>query len=223
MIDKGAIIADITAVQNAFEMEDGAGELLGFFPDNHYNHEKALLIKSHFNQKYTVANDEFSPTMITIKEQAGMGEMMDYSSVIGSIFVVVFVFAMSVVLWNSGLLGGLRRYTEFGIRLALGENKNHIYFSLLTEGVMIGLIGSVIGTGVGLALSLYIQNVGIDISEMMKSSSLMMPSVLRTEVTPTAYYIGFIPGVFSIVLGNALAGIGIYKRKTSRLFNELEV
>ena len=52
---------------------------------------------------------------------------------------------------------------------------------------------------------------------------MMMPTVYRAMVTPEAYYIGFIPGVFSMTLGNALSGLGVYKRQTARLFKELEV
>jgi putative ABC transport system permease protein len=129
---------------------------------------------------------------------------------------------MSIVLWNAGLLGGLRRYSEFGLRLAMGEEKKHIYKSLIYEGILIGSIGSIIGTGVGLGVAYYLQEVGFDISGMMKNSTLLMPSVLKAEVTSQAFYIGFIPGVFSMVLGNALSGIGIYKRKTAQLFKELE-
>jgi putative ABC transport system permease protein len=57
----------------------------------------------------------------------------------------------------------------------------------------------------------------------MKNASMMMPSIYRATITPEAFYIGFIPGLFSMVLGNALAGIGIYKRNTAQLFKELEV
>jgi putative ABC transport system permease protein len=131
--------------------------------------------------------------------------------------------AMSVVLWNAGLLGGLRRYREFGVRLALGEEKKHLYKTLIYEGILIGAIGSVTGTIIGIGISYYLQEVGIDISGSLKNSSLMMPSVVRASITPTAFYIGFIPGLFSMVLGNALSGIGIYKRKTANLFKELEV
>ncbi|NLB93397.1 MAG: hypothetical protein GX792_08245, partial [Bacteroidales bacterium] len=51
----------------------------------------------------------------------------------------------------------------------------------------------------------------------------MLPSVYRAQVTPDLFYIGFIPGVLATVLGSALAGLAIYKRKTSQLFHELEV
>jgi putative ABC transport system permease protein len=57
---------------------------------------------------------------------------------------------------------------------------------------------------------------------MMEGASMMFPSTIRTRITPIDYYIGFIPGLFSTVIGTMLAGIGIYKRKTSQLFKELE-
>ena len=52
---------------------------------------------------------------------------------------------------------------------------------------------------------------------------MIMPSVIRSKVTPSLFYIGFIPGLFAMVFGTALSGIGIYKRQTATLFKELEV
>ena len=73
--------------------------------------------------------------------------------------------------------------------------------------------------GVG---SFWLQEVGIDVGEIMKSSKMMMPGVFRANITTPAFYIGFIPGLFSVTLGSMLSGIGIYKRKTASLFKELE-
>jgi putative ABC transport system permease protein len=93
---------------------------------------------------------------------------------------------------------------------------------MIFEAIYIGLIGSVLGTIVGLVFSYWVQEVGIDVGSIMKNSKMMMPSVFRANITTPAYYIGFIPGLFSIVLGTMLSGIGIYKRKTAQLFKELE-
>ena len=57
----------------------------------------------------------------------------------------------------------------------------------------------------------------------MKNASMMLPSVFRARITLEAWYIGFLPGLFSTVLGALLAGIGIFKRNTAQLFKELEV
>ncbi len=51
---------------------------------------------------------------------------------------------------------------------------------------------------------------------------MMMQGVMKAKITPEAYYIGFIPGIFATTLGTALAGIGIFKRKTAQLFKELQ-
>lgn len=222
VLDRGAIVIDIADAQKALAMEDAAGEVLGFSKEGNYDDERATQIREAFNAQMNT-NDEFAPVMLRLKDQGGMAEYMDYSSTISSVMIFVFVMAMSVVLWNAGLLGGLRRYKEFGVRLALGEEKNHLYKTLIYEGILIGAIGSVTGTIIGLGVSYYLQEVGIDISGSLKNSSLMMPSVVRASITPTAFYIGFIPGLFSMVLGNALSGVGIYKRKTAHLFKELEV
>jgi len=80
----------------------------------------------------------------------------------------------------------------------------------------------VTGTLLGLGLAWYLQVVGLDIGNAMKASTMMMPSVVRTQISATDYWIGFIPGLLSMTLGNALSGIRIYKRSTARLFKELE-
>jgi putative ABC transport system permease protein len=94
---------------------------------------------------------------------------------------------------------------------------------MITEAALIGFIGSVLGTTLGLACVYALQIYGIDISEMAPQSNMLMPNVIRAKITPDLFYIGFIPGVFAMVLGTALSGIGIYKRETATLFKELEV
>ena len=205
------------------DMENGAGEILGFLKNNAYQDEKAKNIATTFNAQYKNNTDEFAPEMHTLRQQNDLGELLDYSNNMSSIFVFIFVGAMSVVLWNTGLLGGLRRYKEFGIRLALGESKGAIYRTLIAEASIIGFIGSIVGTILGLAGSYYMQKYGIDISEFTKTSSMLMPSVIRSKITPELFYIGFIPGLLAMVLGNMLSGMGIYKRETAALFKELEI
>jgi putative ABC transport system permease protein len=222
VLDRSAIFIDFRDAQRVFGMEDAVGEVFGFFTDGLYHDEEASRIMSEFNQKCASSNDEYAPIMRRIRDQGTMSEYMDYASVFASIMVVVFVMAMSVVLWNTGILGGLRRYSEFGLRLAMGEEKRHIYSTLIYEGMVIGGIGSVIGTLIGLGIAYYLQEVGFDIGSSMKNSSIMMPSTVRAIITPTAFYIGFWPGLVSMVLGNALSGLGIYKRQTAQLFKELE-
>lgn len=223
MLDRGAIIIDITDAQLILDMEDAASEVLGYFKDGIYETEKAGLITSSFNEKYSNSDDEFSPQMFKLEEDSGLEEYLKLADSMSGIMITFFIIAMSVVLWNTGLLGGLRRYSEYGIRLALGEEKKHIFKTIIYEAILIGLIGSVIGTIIGISLSYYVQETGIDFSNIMQNTTMMFPQVFRTLVKPAHFFIGFIPGLFAVVLGNSLAGFAIYKRKTARLFKELEV
>ncbi len=221
-MDRGAMIADITDIQLALDMQNACGEILGYLPDGVYNHEKSELITNQFNAGYLKSNDEFAPTMATLQSSGGLSEYMDMVDYFSESIVFIFIFVMSIVLWNAGLLGGLRRYGEVGVRLAIGEQKGHIYRSLIYESVFIGLIGSIFGTIIGLGCAYWLQTQGLDISSMMKNINMMFPAVIRAKITPETYYIGFIPGFVSTILGTALSGIGIYKRQTAQLFKELE-
>jgi len=221
-LDRGTVIADIKDVREALNMNDAAGEILGFSRTGYYDHEEASLIAKRFNKSYTSERDEFSLIMKSLAEQNNMGFLVEYSGKLQGILVFVFIMAMSLILWNAGLLGALRRYGEFGMRLAIGEEKSHVYKTMLMESLIIGFFGSMTGIITGLAISFYLQTYGIDLGSMMKNASIMMPQVFRARITPEAWYIGFIPGVLSTLFGTMLAGIGIYKRQTAQLFKELE-
>ena len=222
-MDKGMLIIDFTDAQQILDMADGAGEILGFHRDGIFMQEQTAEMRDAFNAKYAADTDEFAPIMKTLAEQNSMGTYLNLIDSVSFMFVFIFVLVMSIVLWNTGLIGGLRRYQEFGIRLALGEDKGHIYKTMVYEAILIGTIGSVIGTALGVAVTLLMQKYGIDISGMMKDATMMMPSVMKSKFTPQLLYIGFIPGLLAMVIGNMLAGIGIYKRETATLFKELEV
>lgn len=222
-LDRGGIIIDISDAQLALGMTDAAGEILGFFSGGDYNDDLARETIEHFNGINSDPSDEFAPVMISMRDQGGMAEYIDYTNAARGMMTTVFVLAMAVVLWNAGLLGGLRRYNEFGMRLALGEEKGHLYRTLIYEGLLIGVLGSVAGTAVGMSAGYYLEVVGIDIGGSLKNSTLMMPSTVRADVTPGSLLTGFAPGVIAMVLGNALSGIGIYKRQTAQLIKELEV
>lgn len=222
-MDRGAMIADINDVQLALDMENAAGEILGYLPNNTYDIGQAEVIKQKFNQLNTDINDEFSPIMVQLKDVGMLGDYLEMTSSFSAILAGVFIVIMSIVLWNVGLLGGIRRYGEVGLRLAIGEHKGHIYRSMIYESILIGIVGSVIGTALGMGTAYWLQVKGINIGDMMKNSSLMFPGVLHAKVTAVTYYIGFVPGLFSIVLGTMLSGVGIYRRQTAQLFKELEV
>ncbi len=224
-LDNQTFIIDLKDAQQILDMRDASPEIFGYLPNDIYNREMTEQVRDQFNAQVDPA-DEYAPIMMTLGEQNNLQKLISMAEEYGSGINILFIIAMSIVLWNTGLLGGLRRYQEFGIRIALGESKKSIYKSLLSESFMVGFVGSLLGTVLGLAVVYYLQEVGIDTTAYTtntSSTNLMISNVIRAEITPSLFYVGFIPGVCATFLGAVLSGRGIFKRQTSQLFNELGV
>ena len=224
--DSQMMLVDISGARKALDMENAASEIFGFTHSLFYNDDKAVDLRSSYNEIYSDTSDIFSPIMMALRDSSQqMGSMVDFVDAFLTIIGAIFLIIVMVVLWNMGLMNGLKRYGEIGLRLAMGESKGDVYRSMILEAIIIGLTGTMIGTALGLSLTYYVQENGIDYSEVvstMSTTSMVMPNMFYAHVTPDLYYIGFIPGVIATVLGTMLAGLAIYKREMSQLFKELE-
>ena len=224
--DSQMMLVDISGARKALDMENAASEIFGFTHSLFYNDDKAVDLRSSYNEIYSDTSDIFSPIMMALRDSSNqMGSMVDFVDAFLTIIGAIFLIIVMVVLWNMGLMNGLKRYGEIGLRLAMGESKGDVYRSMILEAIIIGLTGTMIGTALGLSLTYYVQENGIDYSEVvstMSTTSMVMPNMFYAHVTPDLYYIGFIPGVIATVLGTMLAGLAIYKREMSQLFKELE-
>lgn len=221
-LDKGTLIMDLEDARHVLDMENATAEILGFFGPGYFEPEKAEAMCQAFNEKYSDPKDEFSPLMQNMRSYPQIANLLDMADMMAFIITAAFIMVMSIVLWNTGLISGLRRYGEMGVRLAIGESKGHVYRSLISESVAIGLAGSVAGTLAGMLCAYILQEKGLHFDVNMDTAAVMMPSTFRAHITPVTYWVGFIPGLISTVLGTMLSGIGIFKRKTAELFKELE-
>jgi len=223
--DKQMMLVDLSGARLALDMDNAASAIFGFTHSLYYDDEAAVALRTHYNNTNSDSLDIFSPFMLALRDGNQMGTMVDISGAMLAIMGGVFMVVVMVVLWNMGLMNGLRRYGEVGLRLAMGESKGQVYRSMISEAVIIGLTGTVMGTGIGTALTYYVQENGIDYTkgiEALSSSSMVMPNIFYAQVTPDLFYVGFIPGVLATVLGTMLAGLAIYKREMAQLFKELE-
>ena len=224
-LDKQKMLLDISGARMALDMENAASEILGYSHDLYYDDSAAIFLCNTFNEIHSDSTDFFSPYMLALRDFNLMGYVIDFTDAAMGIIGSIFLSIVMVVLWNMGLMSGLRRYGEIGMRLAMGESKGQVYRSLILEAVIIGVVGSTLGTALGLPLTYYVQNVGLDYSELMEtigSTNMILPNIYYAQVTPDLYYTGFIPGVLATVLGTMLAGRAIYKREMAELFKELE-
>lgn len=217
------ILADLEGARQALDMEGAASEIFGFYHDMYYDDPAAVAMTAGFNSIHNQADNRYSPFMQALRDQNQMGQIVDYAQIEMWVIILIFMTVVTIVLWNLGLMNGLRRYGEFGMRLAMGETQGHVFRTTLGESAVIGLGASVAGTAIGLLLTYWMQEVGIDYSSMMEGYDFPMTLVMRAKITPDCWYLGFIPGVLATMLGTMLAGRGIFKRQLAQLFKELEL
>ena len=223
--DRQMMLVDISGARSALDMNNAASAIFGFYHDLYYDDQKTVDLRTSFNAANSDSSDMFSPIMLALRDGNQMGSMVDISNAMLAIMGSIFLIVVMVVLWNMGLMNGLRRYGEVGLRLAIGEPKGHVYRSLITEALIIGIIGTILGTGIGIAITYYVQVNGIDYTkgiEALSNSSIIMPNVFYAQVTSDLFYIGFFPGVLATVFGTMLAGVVVYKREMAQLFKDLE-
>jgi len=222
VLDRGMLLMNISDARQLLDMDDGAGEILGIYKDNDYHWKESAEIAKQFTEKYSDLADEFSPVMLPLHKQGDMESMLSWMN--GAIFILIgfFVFIMGLVLWNLGLINGIRRYGEMGLRLAIGEHAGHIYISLIKEAVLIGILGSIIGTAVGVGFGYWLQEHPFDMSHYLANATVMMSPDISADVNWVSYVIGFVPGFLATIVGAGFAALAVFRRSTASLFKELE-
>ena len=224
-IDKDMMIVDIKGAEIALDMENASSEILGYEKDLFFDDKETVLMRNEYNTQFSDTTDVYRPFMLALRDSNQMSTIVDFSNVIMFIIMALFLIVVTLVLWNMGIMNGLRRYGEIGMRLAIGETKGHVFRSMIVESSMIGFLGSLFGTMIGISVTSYLEKVGLDYSkaiDSLNSSNFAMPNVFYPQVTLELFYIGFIPGILATVFGTMLAGRAIYSREMAQLFKELE-
>ena len=228
-MDKKMVLIDLIDAQNTFYMEDTVTDWLGYFPPS-FNFKNYVDVKNKINFNLNVwtksppkdwAKDDI-PITLSILDQQNIGSMVKTFTLIKSFVVGIFTFLMILVLWNAGVLSGIHRYGEMGLRLAFGEPHWKLISTLGIEGLFIGILGSIVGCIIGGTFTWYLQDIGLNMGDAFSKSGLMINDVVRARLSLEGFIQGIIPGIFSSVTGTLVASLAIFKRSEANLFRELE-
>ncbi|PKK89060.1 MAG: hypothetical protein CVV64_16055 [Candidatus Wallbacteria bacterium HGW-Wallbacteria-1] len=220
-MDRSTVIMDISDADNYLAMEGYTAEILAFRVKGHVRGAIAE-DRNSFNAEAAENKDPYAPVALALEDQNNLRETLDITEISGQIIAGVFIFLMTLVLWNAGLINGLRRYSEIGMRLAIGEKRTHIIATMLSEALLTGLAGTLFGILMALPFALYLEKYGVDYSSEMKNISMMINSVMKAKVTLHSGLLAAVPGIFSSLAGMFVATLGIYGRSTAALFKDLE-
>jgi len=228
-MDKKMALVDLADAQTLFYMDDMVTDWLGFFPRRvsfeQYDEAKKAIesrLPSLESAPPAAWADDDQPLILSILDQRAMGAIVDKFLVVRAIIVGIFVFLMVLVLWNAGILNVIHRYGEMGLRMAMGEPPRQLIYTLVFEALVIGIMGSLAGAGVGGGFTWYMQEVGINMGDNFAQTGLMLSDVVRARLSLEGFIRGIIPGLTSSVIGTFIASLTIFNRSEANLFRELE-
>jgi putative ABC transport system permease protein len=101
------------------------------------------------------------------------------------------------------------RVGDFGTMRALGNRSQHILALVVAEGVVLGLVGAVVGSALGIVLALGISAVGIPMPPPPDSA---LGYTAHIRVVPSVVATAFIVGLLAATLASLLPA-----RRVSRI------
>jgi putative ABC transport system permease protein len=118
--------------------------------------------------------------------------------------IILFMVLLGVV--NVINMSVFERLAEFGTMRALGNRGRAVLALVLTEGMLLGLIGSAIGVVLGIGLAVGISAFGIPMPPPPNSS---LPYTAYIRVVPAVVASAFLIGVAAVFLASLLPGFRV--------------
>jgi putative ABC transport system permease protein len=133
-------------------------------------------------------NDFYQKTVDLYKRQFGIMQL-----------IILFMVLLGVA--NSVNMSVFERVGEFGTMMSLGNRSSQVSRLILTESLLLGLIGSSIGVALGVILALIISAIGIP---MPPPPNANIGYTARIQLIPSAllvsFFIGFVATVVAAIL-----------------------
>lgn len=119
-----------------------------------------------------------------------------YKSQFGVLQLIILVMVLLSVA-NSVNMGVFERTGEFGTMMALGNRGSRIFQLIIIETLLLGLIGSCLGVGLGILLALIISAIGIP---MPPPPNANLGYIAQIQILPSTLLMSFTIGVTGAVL-----------------------
>lgn len=105
-----------------------------------------------------------------------------------TLFTVILMLALIFGIINTMLMAVLERIKELGILMAVGMNKARVFFMIMLETVMLGIVGAPIGLGLAFATVTYFHKTGIDLANWSEAlRQFGMGGIVYTSIEPALF------------------------------------
>lgn len=154
--DKAFIYIPIETAQSMLNIDHHIYEYAIVAKDYHKVEQVKNSIKAGLSGKYEVMSyKDLLPFLVY---------QIDLSKESMWIFNLIIELALIFGIVNSMLMAVFERINEIGVLMSIGMKNMKIFYMILMEGLVIGIIGTIIGLAIGYLIMLPLESVGINFS-----------------------------------------------------------
>ncbi|UCC11797.1 MAG: ABC transporter permease [candidate division WOR-3 bacterium] len=189
-IDRSIFYIPLDVGQQMLDLEDQATEISLVLDDP----DEAVAVAQDLRSRLglIIMPFQFNP-LLTYIQSAG---------IVFSLFYFIILLVACSTIANTMLMVVFERTKEIGMMKAMGLNNISVVVLLVIEAGMIGAVGSLMGAGIGAALSYWLKYTGIDLTIVSSTMSSDMPfgPILYFSPTPFIIISSFIFGLIAAVV-----------------------
>ena len=153
--EKMAVLITLSEAQSLYNLRDQATEVAVFLEQVGQEDKIAPTLQS------ALPNYEVDSWQ-TLRPE--IEQTLQVKMAFTSIFGIVLVFIAAIGILNIMMMAVFERTREMGVLAALGMKSRQIMGLYVLEGAFIGVVGAAVGLALGVALNLWLGQVGFDIS-----------------------------------------------------------
>ncbi len=191
-LDRVTVFLPLDQAQEMTYLEDATTEILVFVED--FEEADVTAVSLHAEL------DPLVPGGVAVtpwKEQGEIFQLLDMADAIYAVIMFIFLFMAGLIIVNTMLMTVMERTQEFGMLSAMGMRTSHIFGLIISEGMIIGLIGAVIGALVGSGFALWLEKTGLNMSKAFEGMDWPVSAIFYPDWKLSHLIIGIGLGVLT--------------------------
>lgn len=175
MLDRKQFYIPLHPAQEQLAMENRALEIVCRVKDGR---ERSIEVAAAMQEALDRAGFENAVAVPWQKQGYLYSAVQQASLFEGIMMLLLAVIALTTVI-NTVLMSVMERVREIGALRALGFDRGTVIRLVLTESLIVGVVGTVAGVALGMAVSLWLQHTGLDFSNVLKSVEIPLNPVIH--------------------------------------------
>ena len=177
-IDKKTFYVPLRAAQDQLALDDGALEIVCRVENGLI---ESIPVAASLNERLKGDSSEGgNPDIVALpwQKQGNLYDLLSPVKVYSLILMLLLgIIALTTVV-NTILMSVMERTREIGALRALGFDRSTIVKMIISESMLIGVVGTLAGVNFGLTIALILQHTGIDFSNAVESIEMPMKPIV---------------------------------------------